>query len=144
MATITLNIADFRTLFTEFSNDTTYPDATITLNWETATAYISDEDYGWMQGLSRERALQFMTAHMTKLGALIAAGQTPSLVNSTSVDNVSVSLTPPPVLNQFHWWLSLTPYGAQLLALLQAQAIGGFIVGGNAERSAFRKVGGVF
>lgn len=144
MATITLNIAEFRSLFPEFANTTTYPDATISMNWDTATAFISNEDYGWMQGLPRERSLYFMTAHMTKIGALIASGQTPSLVSGTAVDNVSVTLTPPPVKNQFHWWLSTTPYGAQLLALLQAQSIGGFIVGGNPERSAFRKVGGVF
>jgi hypothetical protein len=144
MATITLNIATFRSLFSEFANVTTYPDVLVTMNWATATSYVDDEDYGWMQGLERERALYFMAGHITKIGAMIGAGVNPSLVNSTSVDNVSVSLTPPPIFSQFQWWLSTTPYGSQLLALLQMHSIGGFTVGGNPERSAFRKVGGVF
>lgn len=144
MAVIILDISTFRTLFPEFANVTAYPDILISMNWETATAYVDDEDYGWMQGLERERALYFMAAHLTKLGAMISAGQNPSLVDSTSIDNVSVSLTPPPTFSQFQWWLSTTPYGSQLLALLQMHAVGGFSVGGSAERSAFRKAGGVF
>ena len=141
---ITLNISNFRALFVEFENVTTYPDAIITMNWETSTSFISDEDYGFMQGKQRETALNLMTAHLIKLGTIIATGQTPSLISGSSVENVSVSLTPPPLKNQFHYWLNLTPYGSQLLALLQMVAVGGLTVGGRNERSAFRKVGGGF
>lgn len=139
-----LNITNFRTYYPAFSNVTTYPDATITINWGTATIYISAEDYGWLDGAQRERCLYLMTAHLTALADMIATGQTPSMVSASSIDKISVSLAPPPVKNQFHWWLSLTAYGAQLLALMKMSAVGGMYVGGMAERSAFRKVGGVF
>jgi hypothetical protein len=66
-------------------------------------------------------------------------------VSGASVDKVSVTLTPPPVKSQWQWWMSLTPRGAQLLALLKSKAAGGLYVGGlPAERAAFRKAGGVF
>ena len=144
MAMIPLSVASFRTMFPEFVNATTYPDVMIEMNWSISTSYVSADDYGWLAGDARSNALYFLTAHMTKLGAMIANGQNPALVSSSSIDKVSISTTPPPVTNQFHWWLSLTSYGATLLALLQVNAIGGFIVGGTPERSAFRKVGGIF
>ena len=140
----TLDITKFRSLFVTYSNATTCPDDLITMNWDTATLYISSEDYGWLDGAQRERCLYLMTAHLTALADMIATGQTPSMVSGSSIDKVSVTLTPPPVKNQFHWWLSTTAYGAQLLALLKIAAVGGMHVGGNAERSAFRKVGGSF
>lgn len=140
----TLNITTFRTLFPAYSNATTYPDAVLTMNWDTATLYISAEDYGWLSGASRERSIYLMAAHITALSDIISSGQNPSLVSASSIDKISVTLTPPPIKNQFHWWLSLTPYGAQLLALLKMSAVGGMYVGGSAERSAFRKVGGRF
>lgn len=140
----TLDITKFRSLFVAYSNATTYPDDLITMNWDTATLYISNEDHGWLDGLSREHSLYLMTAHITALSDIISGGQNPSLVSASSIDKVSVTLTPPPVKNQFHWWLSTTAYGAQLLALIKMSAVGGIYVGGNAERSAFRKVGGVF
>ncbi len=140
----TLDIATFRSLFPAYSNVTSYPDATITMNWDTSTLYISAEDYGWLAGAQRERSIYLMTAHITALSDIIASGQNPSLVSGSSIDKVSVTLVPPPIKNQFHWWLSLTPYGAQLLALLKLSAVGGMYVGGNSERSAFRKVGGIF
>lgn len=141
---ITLDLAAFRALFPEFVSDTAYPDATVQMYWDVSTAYISAEDYGWLEGAARSSALNFMTAHILKINTMAAAGQTAGLIQSTNVDNVSVSLMPPPVKNQFHWWLSTTPYGAQLLALLQMYAVGGLTVGGRPERAAFRKVGGAF
>jgi hypothetical protein len=141
---ITLDIAAFRALFTAFANTTTYPDATITMFWDTATNYVSNADYGELNGSSREYALQLMTAHLLALQAIVNRGQTPSMVNSSTIDKISVSLTVAPVKNQWQWWLNLTAYGQQLLALLQVKAVGGLYIGGLPERAAFRKVGGIF
>lgn len=141
---ITLDIAKFRTLFPAYANVTTYPDATVTMNWETATLYVSADDYGYMQGDTRARALYLMTAHLFRLSDIISSGQTPGLLSASSIDKISVTLTPPPLKSQFHWWLSLSPYGQQLLALLRVHSMGGFYVGGSAERVAFRKPGGGF
>jgi hypothetical protein len=141
---ITLDIAAFRTLFTAFANTTTYPDATITMFWDTAANYVSNADYGELNSSSREYALQLMTAHLLALQAIVSRGQTPSMVNSSTIDKISVSLTVAPVKNQWQWWLNLTAYGQQLLALLQVKAVGGLYIGGLPERAAFRKVGGIF
>ena len=141
---ITLDIAAFRALFTAFADTTTYPDATITMFWDTAINYVSNADYGELNGSSREYALQLMTAHLLALQAIVNKGQTPSMVNSSTIDKISVSLTVAPVKNQWQWWLNLTAYGQQLLALLQIKAVGGLYIGGLPERAAFRKVGGIF
>lgn len=140
----TLDIATFRALFTEFSNTTTYPDDSITMNWDTATIYVSAEDHGWLNGRARERAIYLMTAHSLKLMTMLGNGEEPKIINSSSRDKISVTAEPPKLSTHFQYWLSLTPYGMELLTLLKASAVGGMYVGGLPERSAFRKVGGMF
>ena len=141
---LTLTTAQFRTYFTAFANTTTYPDAAVEMNLDTAQMYISSDDYGKLAGTSREYAIYLMTAHLFAISDLIASGQTPGQVASSSIDKISVSLTPPPNKNHLHWWLSTTPYGAQLVSLLMVRAAGGFSVGGYAERANFRKPDGSF
>jgi hypothetical protein len=141
---LTLTVAGFRTALPDFTSDVTYTDAAVTLNLETAQMYISSDDYGVISGTSRERAIYLMTAHLFALSALITAGQTPGMVQSSGIDKISVSLTPPPVKTQFQWWLSLTGYGQQLLAMFVLRSVGGLYVGGSAERSNFRKFDGSF
>jgi hypothetical protein len=85
-----------------------------------------------------------MTAHLAAISVLIAAGQIPGLVQNATIDKITVGLTPPPIPNQFQWWLNITPYGQQLLAMLQVNSVGGFYIGGLPERSAIRKVYGIF
>ncbi len=85
-----------------------------------------------------------MTAHLAKIGDMIASGEAPSIVNASTIDKISVTLTPPPAKNQFQWWLNTTPYGAQLLTLLSMAAVGGIYTGGSPERSAFRGAYGRF
>ena len=144
---ITFDVAAFRLMFPEFAA-TPPNDATLTLNWATATVYISDRDYGcaMLNGKARVLALNQLTAHITKLAALIAAGETPAVESAATIDKVSVTVAPPPVKNQFSWWLLTTAYGAALLALLQGKTAGGFYTGGGAapERGGFRTAGGVF
>lgn len=140
---IALNITDFRTLFPEFTV-ALHPDATVTMNWDTATLFISDQSYGWMSDAQRQRALELMTAHTMLLSKNISDGETPKIVNSSSIDKISVTAEPPKITTQFHYWLALTPYGTQLLALLKMDSVCGMYAGGRNERSAFRKVGGSF
>ena len=143
-AVFTFDIPTFRTDFPEFSNDVSFPDATLQLFWDNAICYISANNCGYLNDASRLQALNLMTAHLTKLSTLIAMNQVPGLVQSAGVDKINVSLTPPPLSNQWQWWLSVTAYGQQLFALLQVTAVGGFSVGGLPETSAFRKVYGIF
>lgn len=140
-AVILFDPAAFKVAFPAFAS---VPDATLQAYFDAGTCYISDRDYGWLAGECRARALDLMTAHLAALSNMIAAGQMPGLETSATIDKISVTTTPPPLKNQWQWWLSLTPYGQQLLALLTARSVGGFYVGGLPERSAFRKVGGIF
>ena len=144
MTTITFDIEQFREQFPEFSNETTYPDVMLQMYFAMATCYVSDEDYGCLSGACRGLALNLMTAHLTKIGTDTTVGEDPAFVTSATVDKVSVSTQPPPDKDQYEWWMSLTSYGQQLLALLKAKSVGGCYIGGSPERAAFRGVGGYF
>ena len=147
MTTITLDPAAFRALFPQFADPVKWPDAALSIQFGAATGYVSADTYGDMTVAARTNALYLMTAHLLALGVIIAqnnySGQV-GVVQGAVVDHVQITLTPPPVKSQWQWWLNTTPYGAQLLGLLDAQAAGGFFVGGLPERAAFRKVAGVF
>jgi hypothetical protein len=143
-ATLTFDVAAFRAQFPAFASATTYPTLTLQGYWDAAICYISNANTGRLTDDSRSRAINMMTAHLTALADMIAAGKTPGYAQSATVDKVSVTMTPPPVKNQLQWWLNLTPYGMQLYALLYMRSRGGFAVGGSAEGKAFRKAFGVF
>lgn len=136
-AAITFNYSLFQLQIPSLANPVTYPEAAVENFWNIAINYVSDTgNYGCMQGASRAYAINLMAAHLLYLQGLIAAGQVPALVQDSAVDKIHVSLTPPPVKNQFDWWLSLTPYGQSLLALLQVSSVGGFYIGGSPQLSS--------
>ena len=140
-----LNIANFRAAFPAFSNAITYPDALLNLQYANAGTYISQNDsYDGLSGASLDFALQLLLCHLLFSYSLIANGQTNVIVSSSTVADVSVSLEPPPAKTSWQWWLSTSPYGLQLLALLKLQSAGGWAIGGLPESRAFRKVGGIF
>ena len=147
MTTVVLDAVTFRALFPQFASATTYPDAVLQMRFDSATEYVSPEVVGDMSYNARREAVYLMTAHLLAVGILIAQnnyqGQV-GVVTGANVDSVSITLIPPPVRSQWRWWLNATPYGAQLVALLDMQSAGGFFVGGLPERLAFRKVAGVF
>jgi len=131
MSVIVFDVDLFRASFPAFANKQQYPDEVIAGYWDVAAMYISTSNYGYLQGDARARALNLMAAHLAKLSDMINAGQTPGLVQGSTIDKISVTLTPPPAPDQFTWWLNLTGYGAQLAALLAVKAVGGFYVTPN-------------
>jgi len=144
---IVFDPAVFRVLYPQFASTEAFPDLVLEANFERATSYISTDEYGSMSTAARSQALYLMTAHLLDLNAKAAASGytgTPSVMQSSSVGDVSVSVAPPPIKSQWRWLLNTTGYGMQLLALLEAQAAGGMMVGGAPERYAFRRVGGGF
>lgn len=138
----TFDVAAFRISYPAFSNPTTFPDALLQMNFTNGTSYIQNKNAGWLNGVNRYQALTLMTAHLTQIGVIIANNQVPNLINGATIDKVSVTLTPPPVPNQWQWWLNTTAYGQQLLALLQVNSVGGVYVGGTLDRLSFRQIGG--
>lgn len=129
MTTIVFDVAAFRVAFPQFASALAFPDVTLQGYWDVAALYVSDEaDYGRLTGAARARALDLLTAHLSALSALIAAGRTPGVVQSSTIDKISVTLVPPPIKSDFDFWLQQTPYGAQLLALLGVYSSGGWYV----------------
>lgn len=143
-ATLVFDPEAFRLAFPAFADETKYPDDTLQLYWDEGTCYISDKDCGRLRGGCRQQALNLMVAHLATLSAMIAIGNNPGVITSSGIDKISVGIMPPPVRSQFQYWLSTTPYGSRLWALLNARSVGGFYVGGLPEKSAFRKVAGIF
>ena len=141
-----LNIPAFRAMFSAFADAVLYPDDVLNMWYANATLYISeyDSNSGGLSGNRLDLALNLLTAHLLQLSGLIASGQTPSRVNGSSIDKISVTLQPPPIKTQWQFWLSTSPYGQQLWAFLTLQSGGGWTVGGRPEQAAFRKVGGLF
>lgn len=135
---IALDLATFRALYPEFADVAAFPDQLITIRFETASGFVS-------LATCSASGPYLMTAHLMALSAQRAAGDTAGIVLMSKVGDVSVQLAQPPWgTDAWRYWLNLTPYGQELLALLEVNAVGGTYVGGLPERSAFRKVGGIF
>lgn len=127
----------FRVAFPEFGNEVAFPTAKLQMYWDWATLYISKFNWGWLRDESRQFALDLMTAHLLQLDVIGAQGDIPGIVTEAKVDKVEVRLEPPPMPNQWQWWLGTTGYGQKLLALLQVKSVGGFYTGGRPVLPAF-------
>jgi hypothetical protein len=144
MATITLDINAFRQMFPAFNSIVNYPDETLLMYFDMASNYVSIEDYGYLRGQSRTLALYLMLAHLLMIMDAIVAGNPLQAMTSASEGSVSIGLVPPPVKNNWQWWLASTAYGQQLLGLLSNIAVGGLYIGGDTVRAGFRKTNGAF
>lgn len=144
MAAIAFDVALFRERFPAFADPTLYPTPVLEGYWETASCIFGPGAYRCLVDDCRVRAIMLLTAHLAQLSAMIASGVTPGVVTSATVDKVSVSLMQPPSTDAWSWWLAMTPYGAQLWAILSTMAVGGMYIGGLPERAAFRKVFGLY
>lgn len=124
--------AAFREMFRAFPLTVQNSPTVIQAYWDTATAYVSDRKggcyIGGMTVAQRTLALNLMTAHLVYLSGMIAKGDSPGVMTGATIDKVSVTMQPPPAPNQWQYWLNQSPYGQQLLALLQVASVGGFYV----------------
>lgn len=136
------NDANFRAQFPAFAVTTAFPMAMLQANWTMGTAYIVG-GRGWTCP-QLQLANDLMAAHLTLLSSNIAKGIPNGVITSATEGTISIGIAPPPTKSAFGYWLSSTPYGAQLRALLLAVAGVGLYVGGSLERASYRKAGGVF
>lgn len=126
----------FRALYPQFAG---LSDEQILATAEQAGCFLTDN------GCACTDQQQFlMVAHLLTLDRQAQAGGVVAQVTGATVDKVNVSIAAAPSRDAWGYWLALTPYGLQLLALLKVCAAGGFYVGGRPERAAFRSVGGAF
>lgn len=137
------DIAAFRVMFPEFATNPNDP--TLNAYWGMATGFMSSTDGVMLNGASLQLGLNLLTAHIAKmLGGAATGSVAPGPVTGGSEGTASASFAAPPTKSGWQFWLSTTPYGLQLWALLQVQSAGGLYVGGLPETGAFRKVGGVW
>ncbi len=132
------DLSAFRTAYPVFDS---VPDATVQAAATSALCLIGQD------GCDCDVQMwQLMVAHLLYIQGQVAAGNgNAGAVTSATIDKVSVSLAAPPFgTSAYKFWLFKSPYGGQLLALLDRCSKGGVYVGGLPERSAFRSVGGVF
>jgi hypothetical protein len=123
----------FRVSYPEFTDSP--EDAVLESDWTIATCYMSDINYGCLNGDCRYLALTMLTAHIAKLAIPTNAGQTTSgLEISATIDKITVATLPPPNTKEFSWWLNKTSYGQNLLALLRTRATGGLYFPGPGVR----------
>lgn len=142
MGAPTLDLDKFRTAFPEFANVTAYPDARLELWWQ---AVICAMDDAAMCDDCAETYFYLMLAHIAKLMTKAATGSAQvGAKTSATIDKVSVAYAAPPYKDGWEYWLSQTPYGIELWALLGMLAVGGLYIGGRPETRGFRKVGGRF
>ena len=132
--TVTVSVDQMRVVLPYFSDTDKYPDAMLTVALGNAQNYVSPLILGPLGESDRTYATYLMAGHLQLLSDKLNSGDL-SVGNETSasVDRVSVSLTPPPNKNQFEFWLNQTPFGAQLLFLLNTVTGVGFFVGGSNE-----------
>lgn len=144
---IVFNPVIFREQFPAFQCIPAISDMTLQAYWDTAGLYINNTTTniycGGMTTAQRTQALYFMTAHIAAINRFIATGQTAGIMTSATVDKVTVTIEPPPAVNQWQYWLQSTPYGQQLLSLLSVKSVGGLYIGGRPELAAFRRPGRV-
>lgn len=146
MAQHTLDIAAFRAMFPAFADAIKYPDATLQMWWTMAIQYVNDYDSCLIEGDTLQLALNLMTAHLGRSFTLLSngSGNPSGVITGATEGSVSISMEAPPTKNMWQYWLATTPYGQQLLALLQSLVVGGFTIGGLPETAGFRRVYGVF
>lgn len=138
MPAYVFDLSAFRTAYPVFDS---VPDSTVEAAATSALCLIGQD------GCDCDVQMwQLMVAHLLYIQGQVATGNgNAGAVTSATIDKVSVSFAAPPFgTSAYKFWLFKSPYGGQLLALLDRCSKGGVYVGGLPERSAFRSVGGVF
>lgn len=135
MVDVILTVEDFRQSMPQFSNETDYSNEIVNISIERAGYYINGGNCtcpcNW-----RGYAYKLMVAHLLTLSTKAMNGDNSASgrITSTSIDKISVSLDTPQTKDDWAYWLSLTPYGLELLALLNSKAPAGIYSGGKCYR----------
>ena len=137
-----LDITVFRAMFPAYSDDTVYPDSMLETYYSIGKCYIKDNDCT-LPDHCREQALMLMLAHLLYIKTLADQGNKAVVVTSATEGAVSVGIAQPPTSDNFSYWMNTSPYGPQILAMLEVFHSAGGYFGGSNERQGFRKAGGI-
>lgn len=130
---VIVSLQGFLQEFPEFNNDT-YTNICPTA-FRQAKIYIPIKNQGRLNDDKRVLAIYLLTAHLSTLMYRQQSGQGQAgAVASAAVGEVNISYVQIPNLDMWSYWLSLTPYGLDLLGLLETLSCVPFYVGGSLER----------
>ena len=137
---IFITVDEFRSAMPAFSDSTKYSDELVELFIDQSYNYISPHKGCLLKCKSRRYAIELMAAHLLTLNDKILNGDMSAggRIASANIDKISVSLEAPKNQNDWTYWLSLTPYGLALSALLSSKAPIGVYSGGINFRSSLR------
>ena len=137
MAELVLSVAEFRQRFPSFSDTTKYSDEFIQSQLDVAMLYISPDPNCLVTQCQQKQMIYLLSAHLVELNKSVASSSGSSIgagqVASASVGGVSVSKALPNNRTELDYWLNMTPYGMQLLALLSMLTGVGIYIGGQRE-----------
>lgn len=129
---IVISVQEFREAFPEFSNQEVYTDALISRAITQTACFVSHQNRGSIGFDCRALLIEYAAAHLLTLmmerlngtGAAGgvgggASGRFSGIMQHAAIGQVSVSVAIPPTGTQQQYWLNLTPYGQQFLAMLK-------------------------
>lgn len=130
---LTFPLDDFLARFPEFGNETEYARSVVQSAGQRAMMHITPSSFGMpLCGPYRDYALFLMTGHLLTLDKEDSddgndGGPTGTPFKAT-IGSVTVETTKPNTFTNDDWnyWLNLTKYGRELLALLDTHALGIF------------------
>lgn len=133
---VSVSLEEFYTEYPEFNTEeykNICPQA-----FRRAKCYFGIENKGRLKDCDRKNTIYLMTAHLSLLTYKNQNGQAggigAGMVASAAVGEVNVSYVQIPNLDMWSYWLALTPYGLELLALLEKLTAVPFYIGGSLER----------
>lgn len=138
-----IDLAAFRAGYPTFANVALWPDAYLQASFDTAVLFLGAWDTCGLEGDRRQTMLYLLTAHLLQTNgpALAPAGSGAGVgaITSATIDKVTVQRQAPPTKGALSFFLSGTPWGVQLWALLRQRVAGGFYAIGRPEQAAFRR-----
>lgn len=135
MSNVVVSLEDFYKEYPEFNTDA-YIDIS-SQAFRRAKCRLGIKNNCFLHDCKRKDAIYLLTAHLSVLSYKAQSGQNGAAggqVASASVGEVSVSYVQIPGLDSWSYWLSSTPYGLELLALLDGLSAMGLYFGGSLER----------
>ncbi len=133
---VIVSLAEFYTEYPEFNTEE-YKNICPQC-FRRAKCAIKIQNKGRLRDCDRVNAIYLLTAHLSLLTYKNQTGQSggmgAGMVASAAVGEVNISYVQIPNLDMWSYWLALTPYGLDLLALLERLTSVPFYIGGSLER----------
>lgn len=138
---IIITVEEFRAMFPQWADATTYPDILIENFLAQAPAFIQPYDSCFLQLRPKVRKLAMMNCAAHLMTIWLNATQngtsgtgTSGIVSETTIGEVSVSMVVPPTQKEYLFYFNQTDWGKAYLNMLRARVPLGVYYGGSDQR----------